>query len=87
MKRISKDKSKKRKDYIQYVVITITNSKGIVTAFNFGKVINEYAKDVETFYGLSGISKTVYEVEEFEEYANHIDNLLFESNAELITVY
>lgn len=87
MKRISNNKSKKKKDYIQYVVITVTNSKGIVTAFNFGKVVNEYAKDMETFYGLSSISKTVYEVEEYEEYASHIDNLIFESTAELITVY
>lgn len=67
----------------QYVVITVTDINGEVTTFNFGYIDNKSLKSCESYIGESGISITVYEQDEVEDYNDHVNELVYESDAEM----
>ena len=68
---------------MQYFVKTVSDSKGRIAFFNFGKDKHNKYRDTESYYGKSGISITVYKTDEYQEFREHYQDLLNDYNCAL----
>lgn len=71
----------------QYFVKVVTDNNGIPVYFNFGMDKQSKYKNVETSLNdVEYISITCYTIDEYEEYKEHIKDLLSFKNAKLSIV-